>query len=80
MRRLLKALAKRVNDLDAWRGRMERELQPKCDFEIGIEIFPGDGICVLNIETSQVAPIEACIAEIEKSGKLTNESHDELCV
>jgi hypothetical protein len=80
MRRTLKSLEKRVNDLKSWVGRMEAELQDKCDFEIGIEIFPGDGICIINPETSQVAPIMACIIEIERNGVLTAEKHDKLCI
>jgi hypothetical protein len=66
--------------MNSWVGRLEQKLQDKCDFEMGIEVFNSDGICIINVATSQVAPVYECISHIEKTGKLTADEHDRLCI
>lgn len=80
MRRTVKGLQKRVNEARAWAGKLEEKLQDKCDFEIGIETFEGDGICIINVNTSDVAPIWVCIDVIESVGRLSLDDHKELCI
>lgn len=80
MRRTLKALIKRESEFRACVGKMEQKIQGKCDFNCGIENVPGDGLCVINVETNSLAPIGACIEVIESEGKLTELRHKTICI
>ena len=80
MRRTIIGLQKRVDEARAWAGKLERKLQDKCDFKMGIETFEGDGICIINVDTSDVAPVWTCIEVIERVGRLSLDDHKELCI
>lgn len=80
MRRTANALQRRADDFRAWLDKMEGKLQDKCDFKSGIEDIPGDGLCVINVDTTQVAPLWTCISEIERVGRLSEEAHNNLCI
>jgi len=80
MRKILKALMKKESEFHSCVEEMERKIQNRCDFNCGIENPPGDGFCVINIDTSNLAPIITCIETIERDGRLTESEHRAICI
>lgn len=59
---------------------VEAAIKPFVGFDFYIEYLPGDGHCVGNADSANVAPLGWCIGVIEQKGKLTAEDHKELCI
>ena len=53
-------------------------IQEVSDFELSVGPVSGDGIIVLNQETSNVACILDCLEVIRETGTLTEDQHWEL--
>ena len=43
---------------------LEELLKPKCLFRMGLSNMPGDGLCILNQETNDTAPLSSCLSII----------------
>ena len=59
---------------------LDNDLQEVVEFPCGVTIVGGDGICLLNIETSDVAPLRLCLDRINQEGKLSKESFYQLTI
>ncbi len=49
----------------------ERQIRNKVKFDFSIVHQIGDGVCILNNDTDQVAPLDDCMRIIRENGKLT---------
>lgn len=58
-------------------NNLERQLKDKVEFDFSIEYMQSDGFCLTNYNTSNTAPLDACIEIIKKKGTLSVEDHDE---
>lgn len=80
-RKLLKKLFDQNQKMESVRSDLKTSLDDFFEFEFYIEIFPGDGICVGNENTANVAPLPLCLSEIEILGRaMTEEEHHDLCI
>jgi len=61
-------------------GTMEAVLADKIEFEFSIDDIPGDGFCILNIESARVAPLIYCMDIIKEKKVLTVDSHGDICI
>jgi len=61
-------------------GSLEKAISEKVEFDFGVDYMPGDGFVLLNVETTNLAPLSSCIREIESSGSLTEDSHKSMCI
>ena len=68
------------NKLTSAAETLEEIIEGLCDFPCGISLIPGDGICVINNETANVAPLGTCMRWFEEHGNLNAEQHNELCI
>jgi hypothetical protein len=68
------------NKLTSTAETLEELIEGLCDFPSGISLIPGDGICVINDDTANVAPLHTCIRWFEDHGNLSAEQHNELCI
>lgn len=68
------------NALDLLERELESELEDQISFDFAITYCQGDGYCILNKETTMVAPIFLCIDFISKKGSMTITDHENLCI
>ena len=74
------ALWKAHTVLEATENEMRLMLNPFICFEYSITYCPGDGYCILNAESNNVAPMESCIKVIEDTGKLSWKDHEAISI
>ena len=55
-------------------------LNPYITFEFNLTYCPGDGYCILDAETDEVAPLDSCIKIIEDTGKITRKEHNSIII
>lgn len=61
-------------------GVMEGKIAGYVDFDFSIIDQPGDGLCVLNYDTSDVAPLDRCLDLINTGERLTIGRHKIECI
>lgn len=83
----MKALSRAINSLISKHkdyvtatGVVEAKLTSHIEFEFGVENLPGDGFCILHVEHSIVAPLDACVKIIQDNGHLTAEDHARVSI
>ena len=80
IRKAAQRVANLQNKLTSATGTLEELIEGFCDFPSGISLIPGDGICIINVDTANVAPLGTCIRWFEENGILNAEQHNELCI
>ena len=69
----LNAYIKHNNEAAAYLMSMQSSIQGVCDFEIYLNHFSADGLCVMDADTATGMSIGSVIDIIKKKGKLTKE-------
>lgn len=59
---------------------LKEELEPFVGFDFEVTYCAGDGHCILNVETSNVVPLDACIKVLDEEGFLLEETHESMCI
>lgn len=65
---------------EALKGKMEILIMNNVEFRFSVVDVPGNGFCVLNENTSSLAPLAGCLTAIQEYGKLTFKKHNELSI
>ena len=87
----MKKLIMLSNQLESLQQKVEakieainKEIQERVEFPCEVYILEGDGICLVNLRSSMSAPNAAPLAEcldiINKEGKLSNESFNQITI
>ena len=81
----MKRLLMLFNHLENFQKRVEekieelnKELQEVVDFNCFVETLNGDGIFLINTDNHSLAPLEECLDIINKDGRLTIQSFNQL--
>lgn len=87
----MKRLIMLLNHLEQFQAKFEakieeldKELQEFVEFPCGVTVIPGDGVCLIDLQSSQiapnVAPLSDCLDRINQEGKLSKESFNQLTI
>ncbi len=87
----MKRLIMLLNHLESFQAKVEakikeldQELQEFVEFPCGVNVIPGDGVCLVDLQSStqapNVAPLADCIDRINQEGKLSKESFNQLTI
>ena len=79
MKRFVKKLVKKKDELDLLEEEAEKRINDLCDFEAGITFCEGDGYLIINIATSSVAGLGLLNGKT-KSNKLSEDEHKKYSI
>ena len=79
-KQILKKLHKTQCNYESSVTDVEKTIFGKVGFEFKIIYQDSDGWCLLNSETSDLAPFDSCLSIIEDVGFLSENSFKQLCI
>ena len=80
LKRSYKTAVKAHERYIGWMGILEEELKEFVKFDFSVDYMAGDGLLILNEESTSVATVMSCIDLIDKYGELTEDDHERAAI